>query len=121
MVMRFLVLLTPSANWREDVNFHNQPFMPEHAVYVQEEYNKGSIIMAGPFGDLTGGAIVIDVEKEEDVIRFAENDPAVNNGIFHYEIKQWGDKMSEFDNKSPNFGQEYIEYKHKVQKELGII
>ncbi|TYS15395.1 hypothetical protein FZC78_15440 [Rossellomorea vietnamensis] len=119
--MRFLVLLTPSTNWRKEVHFHNQPFMPEHAVYVQEQYNKGNIILAGPFEDLTGGAIVIDVENEDDLLKFIENDPTVKNGIFKYELKRWGEGMSKFENRNPNFGQDYIEFKHKRQKELGII
>lgn len=119
--MRYLILLTPSINWREGVVLHNQPFMPEHAVYVQSEYNKGNIVLAGPFGGSSGGAIVIDAEKEEDVIKFAENDPTVKNGIFSYEIKQWDYKMSKFENENPNFDQGYIDYKHKIQKELGII
>lgn len=119
--MRYLILLTPSKNWKEGVVLHNQPFMPEHAVYVQKEFNKGTIILAGPFAGSTGGAVVIDAEKEEDVITFAENDPAVKNGIFSYEIKQWDYKMSKFENENPKFGQEYIDYKHKIQKDLGII
>lgn len=119
--MRFLVLLTPAANWRDDVHFHNQPFMPEHAVYVQKYYNKGEVVLAGPFEDLTGGAIVVDVENEDEVMNFVENDPTVMNGVFTYEVKRWGEGMSKFENKNPNFGQEYLDFKHKRQRELGII
>ncbi|AOV07502.1 YciI family protein [Sporosarcina ureilytica] len=119
--MRYLILLTPSKNWIDGIILHNQPFMPEHAVYVQNEYNNGNIVLAGPFGSSTGGAIVIDADNEEYVIKFAENDPAVKNSVFSYEIKQWDYKMSNLENINPNFGQEYIEYKHKVQKQLGII
>ncbi|MCJ8008357.1 YciI family protein [Lederbergia wuyishanensis] len=119
--MRFLILLAPGENWRDDVVLHNQPFMPEHAVYVQEAYLQGKIILAGPYEDLTGGAIVIDVENKDDVQGFVENDPTVKNGIFTYQIKRWGEGMSKFENISPNFDQRYIDYKHKVQKELNII
>ncbi|PKR78601.1 hypothetical protein CEY16_02265 [Halalkalibacillus sediminis] len=119
--MRYLILLTPSINWKDNVVLHNQPFMPEHALYVQTEYNKGNIVLTGPFGGSTGGAIVIDAAKEEDVIKFAENDPTVKNGIFSYEIKQWDYKMSKIENENPDFGHGYIDYKHKIQKELGII
>ncbi|PPA68919.1 YciI family protein [Jeotgalibacillus proteolyticus] len=118
--MRFLVLLTPGVKWVQDVLFHNQPYMPEHAVYVQDHYNQGKVLMAGPFGDLSGGAIVIDVENEEEIICFAEHDPAVKNGIFNYEIKKWGELMNRFDNRNPNFGQEYLDFKHKEQRDLGI-
>src|SRR5690625_3968845 len=121
MFMRYLIILSTSKNWKEGIVLHTQPFMPEHAVHVQTEYNKGNILLAGPFGDSSGGAIIIDAEKEEDVIKFVENDPAVKNNILSYEIIQWDYKMSKFENENPDFNQEYIEYKHKVQKELGII
>ncbi|CDO02973.1 YciI-like protein [Oceanobacillus picturae] len=119
--MRYLILLTPSKKWRDGVALHNQPVMPEHAVYVQTEYNKGNIVLAGPFGGSTGGAIVIDAETEEDVITFADYDPTVKNGIFSYEIKQWDYKMSKCETGNPAFDQGYVDYKHKIQKELGII
>ena len=106
-------------NWKDGVIFHNQPFMPEHAVYVQQKYDQGQIILAGPYMDLTGGAIVIDVESEEEVISFVENDPTVKNNIFSYQIKAWGDGLSKFEGINPKFGQEYIDYKHKIQKDFG--
>ncbi|MCA1054122.1 YciI family protein [Rossellomorea aquimaris] len=118
--MRFLILLTPDENWRDDVHFHNQPYMPEHAVYVQGFFNKGNVILAGPFGDLSGGAIVVDFEREEEVMMFVKNDPTVMKGIFTYEVKRWGEGMSKFEHKNPDFGQEYLDFKHRRQKELGI-
>ena len=119
--MRFLILLSPGVNWREGVILHNQPFMPEHAVYVQQKYNEGKIIFAGPFGDLSGGAILIDVVDEEEVKDIIENDPSVKNGVFCYELKRWGELMSKFENINPNFGEDYIKHKHETQKNLNII
>ncbi|TAA67905.1 YciI family protein [Planococcus salinarum] len=86
--MRFLILLARGPNWIEDVVFHNQPFMPEHAVYVQKGFDGGNVILGGPFMDFSGGAIVIDAETEEDVLAFAEGDPAVQNGIFTFSLKE---------------------------------
>ena len=40
---------------------------------------------------------------------------------FQYEIKPWGYVMSKHENKNPKFDQGYIDYKHKIQKELNII
>ncbi|MBY6037273.1 hypothetical protein KUV80_11435 [Fictibacillus nanhaiensis] len=119
--MRFLILYTPGTNWVNGVELHNQPFMPEHAVYVQQAYDRGNIVLAGPYGDLSGGAIVVDGETEEDVISFVENDPTVINKIFSPQMKRWGEGMSKFEKISPNFDEGYIEYKHKIQKELNLI
>ena len=119
--MRFLILLDRGPKWKEDVVFHNQPFMPEHAVYVQGGFDRGDVILAGPFMDFSGGAIVIDAETEEDALLFAEGDPAVKNGIFTFSLKEWGFRMSKFEAINPEYGQEYINIKHKHQKELGIL
>lgn|SRR5690625_5109350 len=119
--MRFLIVLTKAENWIEGVRLPDQPFMPEHAVYVQQAFDKGYVIMAGPFKDTDGGAIIIDVEHKEEAIEFAENDPAVKNGTFSYQIMEWAFKLSKFENISANFDQGYIDFKHQVQRELGII
>lgn len=119
--MRFLIVLTKAENWIEGVRLPDQPFMPEHAVYVQQAFDQGKIIMAGPFNDTDGGAIIIDANQKEEAIEFAENDPAVKNGTFSYQIMGWAFKLSKFENISANYGQKYIDLKHQVQKELGII
>ncbi|WP_433750416.1 YciI family protein [Falsibacillus pallidus] len=119
--MRFLIYLTRGPKWKEEVSLHNQPFMPEHAVYVQKKFDEGKILLAGPFGDQTGGAIIIDAESEKEALKFALSDPAVINGSFTYQLKPWEGLMSKLENRNPQFGQEYIDFKHGVQKELGII
>lgn len=119
--MRFLISLAKGPNWRKDAAFHNQPFMPEHAVYVQQAFDQGDVIMAGPFMDFSGGAIVLDAATKEEAIAFAENDPTVKNGMFTFSVKEWGFRMSKFEDINPKYGQEYIDIKHKHQKELGIL
>lgn len=119
--MKYLIILTPGENWREGVRLPDQPWMPEHAVYVQKGFDSGDVLIAGPFDDYSGGAILIDVENVEDLHQFAQNDPAVVNGVFKFELKPWAGLMNKYENRSPNFGQEYMDYKHSVQKELNIL
>jgi uncharacterized protein YciI len=85
--MRFIIIYTQGPNWREGVILHNQPSIPEHAVYGQQK--QGLIMLAGPFADGSGGAVVIDVESEKEAKELAENDPAVLSGVFNYQIKEW--------------------------------
>jgi uncharacterized protein YciI len=119
--MRYLVVYSRGTAWRSIANLHNQPFMAEHAVYVQQHFDQGKVVMAGPFVDHSGGAIVIDVGSEEEAYQFVQNDPAVVNGIFNYDLNPWNDGMNRYEGKNPNFGEEYIKIKHKVLKELNII
>lgn len=119
--MRYLIVLSKGDKWRKRIRLSDQPWMPEHAVYVQQRYDAGEVLIAGPFEDQSGGAILIEVENEEEAFRFAQHDPAVINSIFQYELKPWPGLMNKYENRSPNFDQGYIDYKHQVQKESNII
>lgn len=117
--MRYLILYSQGPAWKEGVILHNQPFIPEHAVYGQQ--HQEIIILAGPFSDGSGGAVVIDVGSRSDAISFAENDPAVINKVFDYQFIEWSTVFSVFEGSKFNFDQGYLDYKHKIQRELGII
>jgi Uncharacterized protein conserved in bacteria len=117
--MRFLILYSRGENWREGIILHDQPSIPEHAVYGQT--NQELLMLAGPFVDGSGGAVVIDVESEQEAIEYANNDPAVISGVFNYKLIAWSTVFSRYEGSKFNFDQGYLDYKHKVQRELGII
>ncbi|GGH73399.1 uncharacterized protein YciI [Pullulanibacillus pueri] len=119
--MRFLILFTPTDKWKKDIFFNDQPFMPEHVVYVQQAFDQGHVLLAGPFMDFSGGAIVIDFDTEEAAKAFVKKDPIVQNGVFSYQMKEWNVGMSKLENKNPQVGLDFIERKRKKQKKLGII
>jgi len=119
--MRYLIFLTKGDTWIEGIRLPDQLWMPEHAVYVQRRYDAGDVLIAGPFDDHSGGAIIIDVENEEEALHFVHNDPAVIHGVFRFEVKPWQGLMNKYENRNPNFDQGYIDFKHQVQKELYIL
>ncbi|WP_227396190.1 YciI family protein [Jeotgalibacillus aurantiacus] len=118
--MRFLILYSKGDQWMEQIALHNQLSIPEHAVYVQEHFDVGMVVLAGAFGDETGGAVLIDVASKNELHTFIQNDPAVISGVFSYEFKEWGKKMSKFEGISPGFDQGYVDYKHEIQRELKL-
>lgn len=119
--MKILIIYSRGQKWREGISLHDQPFIPEHAVYSQSLYDNGFAIMGGPFADQSGGMIVLQFENIEKAIELAENDPAVINHIFNYEIKPWNDILNHYENRNPKFYQEYLDYKHQYQREHNII
>ncbi|CAN7578564.1 YciI family protein [Rossellomorea sp. LjRoot5] len=70
----------------------------------KKHYNKGEVVLAGPFEDLTGGTIVVEVENEDKVMNLIGKDPTLINRAFTYEVKRWGERMSNFENKTPANG-----------------
>lgn len=119
--MKFLIIYSRGNKWREGISLHDQPFIPEHAVYAQQSYDNGQSLMGGPFGDHSGGLILLEIDSLEKAIDFADNDPAVINDIFTYQIKQWNDVLNHYENRNPKFDQSYLDFKHKAQRELNII
>jgi uncharacterized protein YciI len=119
--MKPMIIYSQGINWKEDISLHDQPFIPEHAVYAQSLYDAGLALMGGPFADHSGGMILLQVESIEHAIEIAENDPAVKNGIFIYQVKSWNDILNHYENRNPKFYQEYLDFKHKYQRELNII
>ena len=106
--MRFLILYSKGPNWREGVILYNQPYIPEHAVYGQQ--NQDVIMLAGPFTDDSGGAVVIDVGTKQDAMDFILNDPAVISKVFDYQIVEWSTVFGKFEGSKFNFDQGYLEY-----------
>lgn len=120
-MMKTLIIYSRGQKWKEGIPLHDQPFIPEHAVYVQSLYDNGLAIMGGPFTDHSGGMVVLQIENLEKAIELAENDPAVLNGIFNYQINLWKDIFNHYENKNPKYYQEYLDFKHKYQREHNII
>ena|GEM_PF-6453681 len=61
----------------------------EYGRYLLGLYTKGVMKSAGPFTRSEGAAIVLEASSEADVKTLVDNDPAVDLGIFAYEIHHW--------------------------------
>jgi len=82
--MKFAILLektsTPEAF---------QKLVPEHVAYMNRLHEQDVLIAAGPFGDGSGGLILIEAENEAAAKAVAEGDPFVSQGAERYTLKGW--------------------------------
>ncbi len=63
-------------------------YREEHLKRLDVLYKQNKLIMAGPFTDITGSLIVVDLESYDEAKKFIESDPFYINGIYKsYEIK----------------------------------
>lgn len=63
--------------------------LTEHGRYMQKLFNKGKLILAGPFNDNSGGQVIIQAYSEKEAITMMQNDPAVLKNIFKGELHPW--------------------------------
>ena len=84
----YLVIYRPGPAWLTGKSVMEQP-LKEHGKYMLSLYIKGSMKLAGPLTDNAGGAVLLDVSKEAEARTIVANDPAVQSGIFVYEMHPW--------------------------------
>ena len=73
---RFLVLTTFTS--QEARERHRA----EHRTYLKAQADAGSLLMAGPFDDVSGGLIVIEAESIDEVQAIMDADPFTTGGVF---------------------------------------
>ncbi|GAB4039655.1 YciI family protein [Spirosoma jeollabukense] len=84
----FLVVYQPGLAWKAGEPAAAQP-IPEHGRYLLDLYKQGYLRLAGPFGDDTGAALVLEAPDEAQARRLVNTDPAVVQAIFSYELHPW--------------------------------
>lgn len=84
----FIVIYAPGAAWIKGKPVSKQP-LAEHGKYLLGLYKSKILRYAGPFGDDTGGAAVIEVSSETEAKNLIERDPAVTGGVMTYKLHRW--------------------------------
>ena len=76
------------------------PATPElrsrHQAYVREQGKKGKLVLAGRFGDVSGGLILWKSNSKEEAESIAEHDPYAMEKYATYQLKEWT-YVPEFD------------------------
>ena len=88
MSQTYLILYRPGPAWKVGKPAAAQP-TPEHGHYLLDLYKQGHLRFAGPFGDDTGAALVLEAADETQARKLVEADPAVVQAIFLYELHPW--------------------------------
>lgn len=84
----FIVIYKPGAAWIKGKPVTEQP-LAEHGKYLLGLYKSKILRFAGPFGDDTGGAAVLEVSDASEAKNLIERDPAVTSGVMTYELRPW--------------------------------
>jgi uncharacterized protein YciI len=67
----------------------NAKVRPAHLAYLNQLFQEGKVVMAGPFTDKRGGMVIYKADSMEEAKRLAEADPAVTEGARTLELREW--------------------------------
>ena len=81
---QFIVLLKQGPKWAAGKPVGQQA-LGNHGRYLLDQMTKGSLQLAGPFLDDSGGLILYKAKDEAEVRAIAEHDPGVMEGILAIE------------------------------------
>ena len=84
----YLLIYRPGPAWIAGKPVADQP-LREHGRYMLSLYVKGSMKLAGPLTDDSGGAVLLLVPNETEARDVIANDPAVKSGVLVPELDPW--------------------------------
>ena len=72
----FLVERTPGSDWVVGVDTRQQPLWDEHAAFMDDLFDRGLVVLAGPIAGGAGEALVVmEAESEEALRELLADDP----------------------------------------------
>jgi uncharacterized protein YciI len=64
--------------------------MQPHVNYLLDLFEKGKLVITGPFTDkAAGGMFVLEVESEAEMNEIVNNDPAILDGLARSEVRPY--------------------------------
>ncbi|HEY8425899.1 MAG TPA: YciI family protein [Limnochordales bacterium] len=79
-VVALLWIVDPEANKR---------LRPAHLEYISRLHREGKVVMAGPFGDGSGGMVIYRVDSVDEARRLVLDDPVVSGGARRFTLLPW--------------------------------
>jgi uncharacterized protein YciI len=85
----FVLVHSPGPKWQAGLSFQEQPGVDEHVRYMGELFERGLMVMGGPFLDDSGGMMISRTQTIEEARRLARDDPAVRSGLLNVKVHPW--------------------------------
>jgi len=95
--IRFVVFHSPGPKWQPGKTLFEQAGVREHVEHYRKFLEAGRLAFGGPHLDGKGGGMMIPTAgvSEEEVARYAAEDPAVKSGLLQAEVRPWLIGMSQ--------------------------
>ena len=89
--VRHVILHTPCPAWIAGKSPFEQPGIQEHVAHYRQLLQQGKLALGGPFLDGAAGGMMISEPgiPEQELIAFAQADPAVKSGLLRADVRPW--------------------------------
>lgn len=89
--IRFVVLHHPGPQWQAGKPIFEQAGVQEHVAHYRQLLDAGKLALGGPHLDARGGGMMVPAAgvSEDEITRFAQEDPAVKSGLLLAEVRPW--------------------------------
>jgi uncharacterized protein YciI len=86
-----VVLHNPGPQWDKAKGPFEQPGLQEHINHYRKLLQDGKLELGGPFMDAAAGGMMIPAAGlgEDEIRKFAQDDPAVRSGLLRAEVRPW--------------------------------
>jgi uncharacterized protein YciI len=86
----YAAVLRPGRLWNPDKPVREQPFWDGHAQYMDALFEKGAIILGGPFADRTGSLVIVAADNVAQVREMFRRDPWTEQDVLVVaDVKEW--------------------------------
>lgn len=84
----FALVYAPGPSWERNKTVFEQRLV-EHNKYMADLLAMNVLLLGGPFTDSSGWLAVIQVANEDDAMRVAADDPAVQSRLMNVVVRPW--------------------------------
>ena len=86
----FIVTFEPGKAWVRGKGSREQPHWSDHAVFMDNLFSAGKVVMGGPFVDYSGVMVIVLADSGDEVDKMFRDDPFLTNDILKItSITQW--------------------------------
>jgi uncharacterized protein YciI len=86
----FLVFRNPGPAWVPGLPSRQQPLWDEHAAFMDRVFERGKIILGGPYADTSRVLVIVQARDREEAAELFRDDPWAGPGILvESEIIEW--------------------------------
>jgi uncharacterized protein YciI len=77
----FLVFRDPGPAWLPGLPSRQQPLWDEHAVFMDGLFERGRIVLGGPYTDYSRVLLIVNARSMEEASQLFRDDPWTEHGI----------------------------------------